>query len=108
MNTEAVAIDIARILVENGFFRRLCANCKSTGGALQSQDNSKDTLSFSLRGDCHSLVKDIAETWNIDERIIYGTLKKVQGVSQPVATDEQLSERVDILREWLDTGVCGR
>lgn len=105
-NIEQLAHEMAQILIENGFFSRLCANCKAGNGTKQPHDSGVDTLSFSLRGDCHSLVKDVSEEWGIDERIIYGKLKKIQGISQPMASDKQLSERVDILRDWLENGVA--
>lgn len=104
IDIEKASYDIARILVENGFFRRICESCKDKSKENHRSDCAK-SLSFNLRGDCHALVKDVAEEWGVDEKIIYGKLKKIQGISQPQATDEQLSERVDILRDWLENGV---
>lgn len=107
IDIEKVGHDIAKTLAENGFFRRLCADCRSAS-VVKTGEKSESSLAFSLRGDCHSLVEDIAETWGIEQREIYTTLIRIQGVSQPKANPEQLSERVDILREWLETGECRR
>ena len=104
IDIEKVGHDIAKTLAENGFFRRLCADCRSSN-VVKTGEKSESSLTFSLRGDCHSLVEDIAQTWGIEQREIYTALIKKQGVSQPKANPEQLSERVDILRDWLENGV---
>lgn len=108
MQIELLAKNIVRELVESGALQMAVTKAtgatptpptKTTGNFTPDQK-----LRFSLRGDVMNLAGKISEKYGIETRIIFGELKRRTGVSQPEATPEQLSERVDLLQRWLQDG----
>jgi hypothetical protein len=103
MNFDVIAQRIAADILSSGVIQQSLA--KEFGYPTQSANDKP--LSLSLRGDCFSLANAISEKHNIETRIIFGEMKKLTGVSQPEANEQQLSERIVILQRWLETGLVG-
>ena len=112
MNIEILAKNIAAEMVESGALARALnktVNSPVTSNATPPTASTGNftpdqKLRFGLRGDVMNLVERIVEKHGIDKKIIFGELKKRTGVSQPEASPKQLSERIDLLQIWLETG----
>jgi hypothetical protein len=115
MKIELLAQNIVKELVSSGALEQAVKRATgatttpvTSNATLHPTSNNdfspEQKLRFSLRGDCMNLVEKIVEKHGIDKKIIFGELKKRTGVSQPEASPEQLSERVDLLQAWLETG----
>jgi len=104
MDIVELAQQLAIELEKTGCLERIIRKVMVEADPRHQQPREKNSLAYSLRGDCLSLANKISEKHGIESRIIFGEMKKLTGVSQPEATEEQLSERVTILQRWLETG----
>ncbi len=55
-----------------------------------------------LRSKVHALVSVVCYNKSMTHKEVYGRLKRMQGVGQATASAEQLQQRVEILRRWLN------
>lgn len=112
MQIELLAKNIVRELVESGALEQAVKKATgttptpptaSTGNFIPAKPE-KNSLAYSLRGDCLSLVDKVCEKWGLEKVAVYSELKKRTGVGQPEASPEKLSERIDLLQCWLEDG----
>lgn len=105
METAELAKNIVIELQNSGCLEKAIRKVMATPNTTtQYPTPEKTSLSYSLRGDCMSLVESITEKYDVESRVVYGALKKLTGVTQPEANEEQLNQRVEILQRWLQTG----